>query len=53
VGGNNVPGGIIECGWYVPEGGDSWSSKFSADDRWIFSNDIARGFDIFKITAEC
>jgi len=53
VGGNNAPGGIIECGWYVPPGADSWSSKFSTDDRWIFSNDIARGFDIFKITAEC
>ena len=53
VGPHGSPAGIVECGWYIPEDGDSWSSKFSLDDRWIFSNDIARGFDIFKITAEC
>ena len=54
VGANRTPTGITECGWYIPDDGDSWSSKFSTDDRYIFSNDIARGFDIFKITnTEC
>ena len=54
VGANRTPTGITECGWYIPDDGDSWSSKFSTDDRYIFSNDIARGFDIFKITnLEC
>ncbi|MDQ4065339.1 MAG: hypothetical protein M3161_04765 [Actinomycetota bacterium] len=53
VGSYGTPTGIIECGWYIPENGDSWASKFSLDDRWIFSNDINRGFDIYKITAEC
>jgi len=53
VGPAGSPAGIIECGWYIPDDGNSWSSKFSTDDRYIFSNDIARGFDIFKITAEC
>ena len=53
VGPNRTPTGVIECGWYIPDDGDSWASKFGPGDRWIFSNDIARGFDIFKITAEC
>ncbi|MGH2757242.1 MAG: LVIVD repeat-containing protein, partial [Actinomycetota bacterium] len=43
VGAVGPPTGIIECGWYIPDDGDSWSSKFSTDDRWIFSNDIVRG----------
>lgn len=54
VGENRPPTGVIECGWYIADDADSWSSKFSTDDRYIFSNDIARGFDIFKITnTEC
>jgi hypothetical protein len=53
VGNTGPPTGIIECGWYVPEGANSWSSKFSTDERYITSNDINRGFDIYKITAEC
>ena len=52
--GSNDTGGVQQCGYFIPEGGDSWSSKFSTDSRYIFSNDIARGFDIFKITnPEC
>jgi hypothetical protein len=54
VGSNRAPTGITECGWFVPEGADSWSSKFSTDEKYITSNDIARGFDIYKITdTEC
>lgn len=54
VGANRTPTGMKECGWFVPEGGDSWASKFGPGDRWIFSNDIARGFDVFKIEdTEC
>ena len=53
VGNTGPPTGIIECGWFVPEGANSWSSKFSTDERYITSNDINRGFDIYKITAEC
>lgn len=53
VGPNRAPTGITECGWYIADDADSWSSKFGPGDRWIFSNDIRRGFDIFKITAEC
>ena len=53
VGPNRTPTGITECGWYIADDADSWSSKFGPGDRWIFSNDIVRGFDIFKITAEC
>ena len=52
--GSNDTGGIKECGWFVPEQGDSWSSKFSTDARYITSNDINRGFDIYKIeNLEC
>lgn len=54
IGPNRTPTGVIECGWYIPDDGNSWSSKFGPDDRYIFSNDITRGFDIFKITnTEC
>ena len=54
VGANRAPTGIKECGWFVPEGGSSWSSKFSTDQKFITSNDINRGFDIYKITdTEC
>ena len=54
VGDNRAPTGIKECGWFVPEGGDSWSSKFSTDQKYITSNDINRGFDVYKITdTEC
>ncbi|HWC14311.1 MAG TPA: hypothetical protein VG929_06930 [Actinomycetota bacterium] len=52
--GSNDTGGIKECGWFVPEGGSSWSSKFSTDERYITSNDINRGFDVYKIeNLEC
>ncbi|MDQ3962986.1 MAG: WD40 repeat domain-containing protein [Actinomycetota bacterium] len=53
VGANRTPTGILECGWYIADDGNSWSSKFHPNQRYITSNDIARGFDIFKITAEC
>ena len=53
VGPNRTPTGITECGWYIADDANSWSSKFGPGDRWIFSNDIRRGFDIYKITAEC
>ena len=54
VGSNRAPTGIKECGWFVPEGSSSWSSKFSTDQKFITSNDIHRGFDIYKITdTEC
>ena len=54
AGSNRTPIGITECGWFVPEGGTSWSSKFSTDERYITSNDTARGLDIYKITdTEC
>jgi hypothetical protein len=43
--------GVVELGWFMPEGGDSWSSKFHKGP-YIFSNDINRGFDVFKITAK-
>ena len=42
---------ITELGWFIPEGGDSWSSKFHPrmDKTWVFSNDINHGFDVYKI----
>ena len=35
----------------MPDGGVSWSSKFYKGP-YIYSNDIQRGFDVFKIVAE-
>jgi hypothetical protein len=43
--------GIKELGWFMPAGGDSWSSKFHKGP-YIYSNDISRGFDVFKITGK-
>lgn len=40
--------GIQELGWFMPEGGVTWSSKFYKGP-WIYSNDEFRGFDVFKI----
>ncbi len=47
--GEHDTGGVKELGWFIPAGGDSWSSKFHKGP-YIYSNDIARGFDVFKIT---
>lgn len=43
--------GPVELGWFIPEGGSSWSSKFYKGP-YIFSNDMRRGFDVFRITAK-
>ena len=45
------PSLITEIGWFIPEGGDSWSSKFHPrlGSNWVFSNDINHGFDVYKI----
>lgn len=43
--------GVQEVGWFIPEGGDSWSSKFYKGP-YIYSNDILRGFDVLKITSD-
>ena len=45
------PAAITELGWFIPEGGDSWSSKFHPrlGATWVFSNDINHGFDVYKI----
>lgn len=53
LGGNSVPGGVSELGWFMPDGGVTWSSKFlNSDGKYIFSNDIQRGFDVFKIVKD-
>ncbi|HYO61768.1 MAG TPA: hypothetical protein VEU29_07705 [Actinomycetota bacterium] len=41
-------GGVTELGWFVPAGASSWSSKFHKGP-YIYSNDINRGFDVYKI----
>ncbi|HYP23065.1 MAG TPA: hypothetical protein VEV43_05780 [Actinomycetota bacterium] len=43
--------GVIEAGWFIPDGGNSWSSKIHKGP-YIYSNDIARGFDIYKIVGK-
>ncbi|HEV2756426.1 MAG TPA: hypothetical protein VG318_11700 [Actinomycetota bacterium] len=42
-------GGVTELGWFIPDGASSWSSKFHKGP-YIYSNDINRGFDVYKIT---
>jgi hypothetical protein len=41
--------GIKELGWFIPEGSSSWSSKFHPGEKYIYSNDINRGLDVYKI----
>ncbi|HVF53399.1 MAG TPA: hypothetical protein VNC78_07285 [Actinomycetota bacterium] len=43
-----TPTGVKELGWFMPEGGVTWSSKFYKGP-YIYSNDEFRGFDVFKI----
>ena len=44
------PAAMKELGWFIPEDGDSWSSKFHPrQGSWLFSNDINHGFDVYKI----
>ena len=47
--GENSAGNITEAGWFRPDGGSSWSSKIYKNPNYIFSNDIQRGFDVFKV----
>ena len=42
--------GVVEAGWFMPDGGTSWSSKIYKNPNYVFSNDIQRGFDVFKVT---
>jgi hypothetical protein len=41
--------GIKELGWFIPQGGNTWSSKFADGHKYIYSNDIKRGLDVYKI----
>jgi hypothetical protein len=43
--------GVKEVGYFIPDGSSSWSSKIHKGP-YIYSNDINRGFDIYKITAK-
>ncbi|HEX2241188.1 MAG TPA: hypothetical protein VHJ82_08635 [Actinomycetota bacterium] len=43
--------GPHEIGWFIPEDGDTWSSKLYKGP-YIYSNDLNRGFDVYKITGE-
>ena len=50
--GDQSIGGVREIGWFMPDGGVSWSSKFSKGTKYVFSNDMNRGFDVFKVTGK-
>jgi len=47
--GEHNTGGVKEIGWFQPVGGSSWSSKMYKGNKYVFSNDIQRGFDVFTI----
>ncbi|MDQ3953629.1 MAG: hypothetical protein M3279_11820 [Actinomycetota bacterium] len=40
--------GVVEEGYFIPDGGKSWASKIHKGP-YIYSNDINRGFDVYKI----
>jgi hypothetical protein len=50
--GDQSVGSLREIGWFQPDGGNSWSSKFSKGTKYVFSNDINRGFDVFEVTGK-
>lgn len=50
--GENNTGGVAELGWFQPAGGNSWSSKFYKGEKYVFSNDIERGFDVLQVTGK-
>ena len=45
------PDGAKQIGWYLPPGGDSCTAKFHKGP-YIYSNDINRGFDVYRIVAD-
>lgn len=40
-------GGVKQLGYFIPDGGVSWSSKIFKG--WVYSNDMRRGFDVYKV----
>jgi hypothetical protein len=40
--------GIQEQGWFIPEGANSWASKIHRGP-WVYSNDLNRGFDVYRV----
>ncbi len=50
--GEHNAAGVVELGWFQPEGGVTWSSKFYKGTKYIFSNDEYRGFDVFQYTGK-
>ncbi len=46
------PGGVKEVAWFMPDGGVTWSSKIYKNEKYVYSNDEHRGFDVFKVTAK-
>lgn len=44
------PAKAKEMGWFIPDGADTWSAK--PHNGYIFTGDIARGFDVLKYTGE-
>lgn len=50
--GETASGGVREIGWFQPDGGVSWSSKMHKSTKYVYSNDIQRGFDVFEVTAK-
>jgi hypothetical protein len=46
--GEHATGGIKELGYFLPDGGVTWSSKMHKGP-FIYSNDEYRGFDVFRI----
>ena len=52
LGQNAAPGGVVEIGYFMPDGGVSWSSKFFKGEKYVFSNDTVRGFDVFKMESK-
>ena len=44
------PARAKELGWFIPDGADTWSAK--PHNGYIFTGDIARGFDVLRYTGE-
>lgn len=49
--GSQGAGNVREIAWFIPDGAVSWSSKMWKGP-YVYSNDMQRGFDVYKITAK-
>lgn len=44
--------GPSEIAWYLPDNTDAFSAKFDRSGRFVYVNDLNRGFAVYELRAE-